>query len=54
MRGREAIIVAVEVASVAAIAYGAALIFPPAAFIVAGLGGLAFALAAQLGGGHAR
>jgi hypothetical protein len=50
---REAIIVAVEVVSVAAIAYGAALIFLPAAFIVAGVGGLAFAIAAQMGGGDA-
>lgn len=51
---RDAAILAVEVACMAMIAYGVALIFVPAAFIVAGVGGLALALAAQMGGGDAR
>lgn len=54
MRRRDAAILAAEVACMGAIAYGVALIFAPAAWIVAGLGGLALALAAQMGGGDAR
>lgn len=54
MRRREAIIVAAEVACMAAITYGVALMSIPVAWIVGGLGGLALALAAQMGGGDAR
>lgn len=48
------IVAAVEIAGIALIALGAAMIFLPAGVIAAGIGLVLFALAAQMGGGDAR
>lgn len=53
MGRKDAAILVVEVGGAALVAAGAALISLPAGLIVAGVCCLAFAVAAQLGGGHA-
>ena len=50
MTRREWALTAVEVAGVVLVAAGVWLIYHPAALIVAGVGALLFALAAQMGG----